>query len=156
MTADTLIAKITIAAPPEAIFAVLADPARHRAIEGTGWVREPLDDGPLTEAGQIFRMGMYLDSVGHYRMANKVRVFDPPHAISWEPGRDTDEGEVRFGGWTWRYDMEPISQDETLVTLTYDWSAVSQSLRERLSFPPFGPDHLDNSLRHLAELVTGP
>ncbi len=38
-----------INAPAEAIFAVLADPAKHAAIDGTGWVREPLDGQPLTK-----------------------------------------------------------------------------------------------------------
>jgi hypothetical protein len=33
-------------------------------------------------------------------------------------------------------------------------SAVSQAVRERMPrFPPFGPEHLGNSLRHLAELA---
>lgn len=39
------------------------------------------------------------------------------------------------------------------MTLTYDWSAVPDSVREYLDFPPFGPEHLANSLRHLAELA---
>ena len=41
----------------------------------------------------------------------------------------------------------------TTVTLTYDWSAVPPPVRENFPFPPFGPDHLDNSLRHLSDLV---
>jgi hypothetical protein len=40
-----------------------------------------------------------------------------------------------------------------MVTLTYDWSAVGPEVREYLQFPPFGPDHLDNSLQHLSDLV---
>lgn len=155
MADDTLTATITVTAPAEAVFGVLADPARHGAIDGTGWVREPLDGGPLTEAGQTFRMAMYVDAIGDYEMVNKIRDFDPPRRISWEPGRDSGDGEVRYGGWSWRYDMEPISPRETKITLTYDWSAVPQPLRERISFPPFGQDHLDNSLSHLAELATG-
>jgi hypothetical protein len=30
---------------------------------------------------------------------------------------------------------------------------VPSFLREHITFPPFGPEHLDNSLRHLAELA---
>jgi hypothetical protein len=45
--------------PADAIFAVLADPAKRAAIDGTGWVRDPLDRQPLTASGQIFRMAMY-------------------------------------------------------------------------------------------------
>jgi hypothetical protein len=39
------------------------------------------------------------------------------------------------------------------VTHTYDWSGVGPGPREYLEFPPFPPDHLANSLEHLAELV---
>jgi hypothetical protein len=42
---------------------------------------------------------------GNYQMANRVQVFDPPRAISWEPGQDTGDGRLRFGGWVWRYDL---------------------------------------------------
>jgi hypothetical protein len=48
MTDDTLAATITIAAPAEAVFAVLTDPASHPAIDGTGWVSKALDTAPLT------------------------------------------------------------------------------------------------------------
>ena len=83
MTDEAIRATTTINAPAEAIFAVLADPAKHAAIDGTGWVREPLDSQHLTEADQVFRMAMYNDSVpdGHYRIANRVQVLDPPVAV---------------------------------------------------------------------------
>jgi len=156
MTDETISATTIINAPAEAIFAVLADPAKHAAIDGTGWVREPLDSQHLTAAGQVFRMAMYNDTVpgGHYRMANRVQVFDPPRAISWEPGQDTGDGSPRFGGWVWRYDLAPAEPSGTTVTLTYDWSAVPGFLRQHIGFPPFPADHLDNSLAHLARLVT--
>ena len=159
MTDETISATTIINAPAEAIFAVLADPAKHAAIDGTGWVREPLDSQHLTEAGQVFRMAMYNDNApgGHYRMANRVQVFDPPRAISWEPGMDTGDGNPQIVGHIWRYDLAPAGPSGTEVTLSYDWSAVPDSLRQRLPFPfpPFAPDHLTNSLAHLAELVTG-
>jgi len=91
---------------------------------------------------------------GSYQMANKVEVFDPPRAIGWLPGQEGD-GRLEFGGWTWRYDLVPVGPSETAVTLTYDWSAVPQFLREHIQFPPFGPEHLSNSLNHLAELAAG-
>ena len=159
MTDETISAATTITAPAEAIFAVLADPAQHAAIDGTGWVREPLDGQPLTAAGQVFRVAMYNDSVpgGHYQMANRVQVFDPPRAISWEPGMETGGGDPQIVGHIWRYDLAPAGPSGTEVTLSYDWSAVPDSLRKQLPFPfpPFAPDHLSNSLAHLAELVTG-
>jgi uncharacterized protein YndB with AHSA1/START domain len=156
MTDDTVSATTIINAPAAAIFAVLADPAAHAAIDGTGWVCEPLDRQPLTAAGQVFRMTMYHPNHpdGNYQMANRVQVFDPPRAISWEPGHYAGDGTVRFGGWAWRYDLAPAGTPATKITLTYDWSAVPEPLREHIGFPPFPPDHLGNSLAHLAALVT--
>ena len=86
-------------------------------------------------------------------MANEVHVIDPPRAIGWRTGQEKDGGRLEFGGWIWRYDLVPRGPAETEVTLTYDWSAVPPSAREYLVFPPFGPDHLRNSLHHLAELA---
>jgi len=155
MADETISATTIINAPAEAIFAVLADPARHAAIDGTGWVREPLDGQPLTAAGQVFRMAMYHANHpdGNYQMANRVQVLDPPRSISWEPGQDTGDGNLRFGGWVWRYDLAPAGTSRTKATLYYDWSAVPEFLRQHIEFPPFPPDHLGNSLAHLADLV---
>jgi hypothetical protein len=156
VASETVGTSVTIKAPAEAIFAVLADPAKHVAIDGTGWVTEPVDRRPLTASGQVFRMGMYHPAHpnGNYEMANLVLVFDPPQAISWRPGYDRGDGTLGFGGWIWRYDLVPLDLSETEVRLSYDWSAVPEDVRQRqVQWPPFSPDHLDNSLAHLAELV---
>jgi len=156
MADESLSATAIINASPEGIFVVLADPAQHAAIDGTGWVREPRDSKPLTAAGQVFRMAMYHPNHpdGTYQTANRVQIFDPPNAIAWEPGQDTDDGGLSFGGWVWRYDLTPIGPSETRVTLSYDWSAVPDAIRQHIGFPPFPAEHLDNSLAHLAELVS--
>ncbi|MBO0894046.1 MAG: SRPBCC family protein [Acidimicrobiales bacterium] len=155
MANETLSATTRIEAPADTIFAVLADPANHAAIDGTGWVRQTLDGQPLTATGQVFRMAMYHPNHpdGNYEMANRIEVLDRPRAISWKPGQDPGDGNLRFGGWIWRYDLAPVGPSETEVTLSYDWSAVPDVVRQRIGFPPFPPEHLENSLTHLAELV---
>ena len=155
MTDETMTATCVVDSPAETVFDVLADPTTHQAIDGTGWVREPLAGKRLTEVGQVFRMAMYHDNYGgmHYEVANRVEVFQPPHAIAWLPGQGADDANLDFGGWIWRYDLEPVGDDRTEVTLTYDWSAVPRAIREHISFPPFDRQHLDNSLKHLAGLV---
>ena len=155
MDQQNVSATLTVAAPAARVFAVLADPAAHAAIDGTGWVQEAADRAPLTEVGQVFRMDMYHPNHpdGNYQMANKVQVLDPPRAIGWLPATDAKgDGNLKFGGWTWRYDLAPLGPAETQVTLTYDWSAVPPRIREYIQFPPFGPGHLANSLQHLADL----
>lgn len=155
MDQEKVSASLNVAVPAARVFEVLADPTTHASIDGTGWVQESVDRAPLTEVGQIFRMDMYHPGHpdGNYQMANKVEVLDAPRAIGWLPGYDAGGGRLAFGGWSWRYDLAPIGPSETEVTLTYDWSAVGPSVRERLRFPPFGPEHLANSLHHLAELA---
>ncbi|GLY89970.1 activator of HSP90 ATPase [Actinoallomurus iriomotensis] len=152
---ESVNATLTFAVPAARVFAVLADPTTHAAIDGTGWVQESADRTPLTEVGQIFRMDMF--HAGHpdgdYQVVNKVEVLDPPHVIGWLTGTDQGDGRLEFGGWIWRYDLTPTGPSETEVTLTYDWSAVPQYIRDRIGFPPFGPEHLINSLHHLAELA---
>jgi hypothetical protein len=163
MNEETMVATAVIIAPAETVFDLLADPSTHVAIDGTGWVRQPVDGDRLTETGQVFRMGMYHD--GHpnkyYEMANRVEVFDRPRTIAWQPGTEprhipgrqrSDDGAVEYGGWVWRYDLGPVGADRTEVTLTYDWSRVPPHQRD-IAFPPFGQQHLDNSLRHLTELA---
>ena len=156
MATDRLTASTTIDAAPEAVFAVLADPSAHAAIDGTGWVRGAEDDDRLTAVGQVFRRAMYHPNHPDkdYETANLVEVFEEPRAIAWKPGTESAEtGELTFGGWTWRYDLAAAGPSRTSVTLTYDWSAVPPDIREYIKFPPFGQDHLDRSLQHLAELV---
>ena len=157
MEAEHVTASTTIDAPPAAVFAVLADPTSHAAIDGTGWVTGSLDGEPIRAAGQVFRMAMFHENHpdGSYEIANRVEVLDPPRAIVWRPGQESPEtGELTFGGWTWGYDLEATAPGRTTVTLTYDWSAVPPHVREYIRFPPFERDHLDRSLRHLAELVS--
>jgi hypothetical protein len=66
---------------------------------------------------------------------------------------EPETGELEFGGWIWRYDLTQLGPDEAEVTLSYDWSAVGPGPRQYRSFPPFAPDHLHNSLGHLAAIV---
>lgn len=155
MEPERVTASTTIDAAPEAVFAVLADPSAHADIDGTGWVRGSMDGEPITAAGQVFRMAMHHPNHPDqdYEIANLVEVFDEPRAIGWKPGTESEAGELSFGGWTWRYDLERTGPSRTRVTLTYDWSAVGPDVREYLQFPPFRPDHLDHSLQHLSNLV---
>src|SRR5687767_6086809 len=127
MEIERVTASTTIEAAPEAVFAVLADPSAHADIDGTGWVRASVDGETITAAGQVFRMEMYHENHPDkdYRIANRVEVFDEPRAIAWKPGQESLEtGELSFGGWIWRYDLEATGPLRTTVTLTYDWSAV--------------------------------
>ena len=55
---ENVSATLTVPVPAASVFAVLADPATHAVIDGTGWVQEAVDRAPLTEAGQVFGSGV--------------------------------------------------------------------------------------------------
>ncbi len=152
---ETVSATTTIHASSQAVFAVLADPALHAGIDGTGRVRASLDGRRITRAGPVFRVEMFHENHpdGSYEMCNEVLAFDAPYEISWRPGYVGPTGELEFGGWVWGYELSEIGPMETVVTHRYDWSAVGPGPRQHLSFPPFPADHLDTSLRNLAEFV---
>ncbi len=158
MSDESVSATTAIGASAGAVFAVLAHPARHAAIDGTGWVCEAVDPRPITASGQVFRMGMFHPDHpnGNYEIHNVIIEFVHDRVIAWRPGFVSDEttGALGFGGWTWRYDLRSLGPEACEVTHTYDWSAVGPDPREHLDFPPFPPDHLANSLHHLAEMAT--
>ncbi|OBG96284.1 ATPase [Mycobacterium sp. E3251] len=153
-TAERYVVTRTIAATPAEIFAVLADPSRHQNTEPTDWVRDAVDTAPITRAGQLFAMNMYLTRAGgDYVTHNLVNVFDPDRAICWMPGVLDDAGNHNPGGWFWRYDLAP-NGNQTDVTLTYDWSGTPQEFRDRVGdMPIFGEDYLAASLATLERSV---
>jgi uncharacterized protein YndB with AHSA1/START domain len=110
-----------IAAPPERIFAVLADPRQHPVIDGSGMVKQTDVDGPERLAlGARFAMDMKLGV--KYRMVNEVIEFEDGRAIAWAPKPEV-RGEVkhdgRIGGRVWRYELVPVDGG-TLVRESWD------------------------------------
>ncbi|MBU9765899.1 ATPase [Mycobacterium sp. TNTM28] len=156
MTADQrYVVTRTIPASPSEVFAVLADPARHRDTEPGDWVRDAIDPEPITAAGQIFAVNMFLPQAGgHYVMHNLVTVFEKDRAIAWLPGQLDDAGHHAAGGWSWCYDLSP-DDGQTDVTLTYDWTDTPQSFRDQIGgMPPFGSDFLTESLAALESSIS--
>ena len=116
---------------------------------------------PITEVGQVFGMNMGFPQDGTpYTMHNRVIAFEQDRTLAWEPGQYDQNGELGTGGWTWRYDLAPADRQgdgssATEVTLTYDWSAVPDPLREEFGLPPFPPSFLEESLAALDRTLAG-
>ena len=63
-----------------------------------------------------------------------------------------DDAPIEYDGWVWRYDLRPIQPTKPRSR----WPTTGRECRRTIaisSFPPFGRQHLDNSLKHLAELA---
>ncbi|BDY33248.1 MULTISPECIES: SRPBCC family protein [Mycolicibacterium] len=154
MTEQRFVVTRTIAADPHTVFAVLADPARHQDTEPGDWVRDAIDPEPITAAGQMFVINMFLEQAGgHYVMHNLITDYVPDRTIGWLPGQLDESGRHAPGGWWWRYDLAPRG-DATDVTLTYDWTDTPQSFADQIGgMPPFSEDYLAESLAALERAV---
>lgn len=131
-----------IAAPAEAIFAVLTSPAGHAAIDGSGTVVGPRDGQPeKLELGSRFGMSMKLGIP--YRMRNTVVEYAEGRRIAWQ----------HFGKHRWRYELEPIDGG-TRVTETFDWStARSPRFIELMGYPERHVPNMEKTLARLDALV---
>lgn len=114
----TVTAERIIAAPPESIFALLADPRRHTDIDGSGTVKEAKDLPPKLELGATFGMRMHRGL--KYSMVNTVIEFEQNRRIAWQPFPPFPFS-LLIGGRIWRYDLEPVDGG-TLVRETWDIS----------------------------------
>ena len=74
-----------IGSPASAIFQILADPARHRDLDGSGMLRGVVSGAAITGVGDVFVMKMYFTELGEYEMNNHVVEYEPDRRIGWEP-----------------------------------------------------------------------
>jgi hypothetical protein len=89
---------------------------------------------------------------GDYQTDNEVSGFDPGKLVAWK----TAPADTESPGWEWLWELGALGPDTTTVSLTYDWSHVSdQDLLSKVSFPLVSEQQLEDSLGLLAEAVSG-
>jgi uncharacterized protein YndB with AHSA1/START domain len=102
---DVVTVERTIAAPPAAIFALLADATRHKDIDGSGSVVGARGKPEPLRLGSRFGMSMRIGVP--YSMVSTVVEFEPDRQIAWQTRGPTPLG--RFvAGRIWRYELEPV------------------------------------------------
>ncbi|MFE5502823.1 SRPBCC family protein [Amycolatopsis japonica] len=111
-----------IAAPADRIYALIADPARHKDFDGSGTVVTAVDVSSSTrplDIGDWFSMNM--DFHGKYTMTNTVVEAVPGERFAWQgkPHKHSTRWRFLFGGRIWRYEFEPDG-DTTLVRESWD------------------------------------
>jgi hypothetical protein len=75
--------RIEIAAPPEGIWTIVADVARHRELSGSGEIKVIRVDGPIA-VGATWEADESIKAVGSFTARSECVVFDPPHEFSWK------------------------------------------------------------------------
>lgn len=154
MSSDTSISvSREIPASATEIFEVLSNPAHHQQIDGSGFVRGVDHGDRITATGQVFRMNMSGDHMsGDYQTDNTVSGYDLHKLIAWKPAPAGTEPP----GWEWMWELKPEGSNATNVTLTYDWTHVTdKAILSKVSFPLVSEHEMEQSLSHLAEAVSG-
>ncbi len=145
----------TVAVPPERLFALLADPARHTDLDGAGMLRGLESGGPVTGVGDAFVMRMNQDGIGDYTMRSEIVDFADGRRIAWAPAIHPAGslahviGELDPSGHTYGWELEPTSDGGTHVTHTYDWSGVRDENAIGL-YPRVSEDQMRTSITRLA------
>lgn len=139
-----------IAASPDAIFAIIADPARHPDFDGSGTVREAKDVPERLELGSKFGMSMRM-GIG-YSMENTIIEFEEGRRIAWQTRPPGGLMGKLVGGRIWRYELEPVDGG-TRVRESWD---ISQEHMKLLVAPARGKTrkNMEATLARLDEVVS--
>lgn len=142
MSAYLVSESAVIAADPQTLFDIVADPAMHPVIDGSGSVQAAHSGGPeRLSKGAQFGMDMKLGA--SYKITNTVVEFEEGRLIGWR----------HFNGHVWRYRFEPV-EGGTKVTEEWDARAVWNRIGLRLSgFPKRNRAGIKGTLRKLSELA---
>ncbi len=138
-------------APAEAIFALVADPGRHRDIDGSGAVRRARAGAPGRLAldskfGMSMRMGI------PYLMVSTVIEFEDNRRIAWQTRPPGPIGLVAAGR-IWRYELEPV-EGGTLVKESWDVSKDMQRWFLKMGgLPEATRKNMEKTLARIEELT---
>jgi len=124
---------------------VLADPARHPEIDGSGSVRHPRPGNPVRlSLGARFAMDMRIGMP--YRITNEVVEFEENRRIGWR----------HWAHNVWRYELEPV-EGGTRVRETFDYSNGRGQLLLRVTGTARkNQQSIEKTLERLAELCESP
>jgi len=151
-----------IHAPAQRIFEVLADPLQHRVFDGSGAVRDPRPTAPSRlSLGAKFVMRMRLRPPSAHpadlvqvlvaimnrgRLTNTVIEFEDGTQIAWR----------NFRRHVWRWHLQPVDNDSTIVRETFDYSTNTfPPLLELVGFPAKNAAAMTATLDRLATLIAG-
>lgn len=154
MEGNVLSVERVIPAPPEAIFAIVADAARHPEIDGSGTVKAAKDGNPeVLNLGAKFGMGMQQGF--KYDMVSTVIEFEENRRIAWQSAPPGFLSAI-VAGRIWRYVLEPV-EGGTKVTESWDISKDKQRPLLKLgSMPAKTQAAMEKTLARIEELVTAP
>jgi uncharacterized protein YndB with AHSA1/START domain len=154
MDGNTVSVERVIKAPPNRIFALLADAGKHASFDGSESVDRCTQPSVPLAKGSKFGMAMRGRKETlfiPYRTTNTVIEYEADRRIAWQ----TYGLGGLVGGRIWRYEMSPADSG-TLVRETWD---VSQEKNKRMvisgSMPQKTADGMRATLDRIATLLEG-
>lgn len=149
----------SIAAPAAKIFKVLADPANHPALDGSGMLRVPPGQPLPSRVGDTFTMAMYLQELGDYLMLNRIIALEEDRRIAWEPTPGDAVASRNAGlpvgtsqGYSWGFQLQPDG-DTTIVTELFDCTEAAQGIRDAVEDGQSWVQAMHQTLERLAAIV---
>lgn len=101
-------------APAADIFEIVASPARHHELDGSGTVVDTVSGPERLTQGAKFTVKMRQHGFP-YRITSTVTEFDDGRVVEWQHPL----------GHRWRWELRPSADHSTLVTETFDYSQLS-------------------------------
>ena len=147
---DVVSVERVIPADADAIFGLLADPRRHRDIDGSGSVRDAKDLPDRLRLGSTF--GMSMKQGVSYSTVNEVVEFEEGRRIAWRPSMKMFNWVS--GGRIWRYELEPVDGG-TRVTETWDISKEKSKVLVRPAAKKTRAN-MEATLARVEAIVTAP
>jgi uncharacterized protein YndB with AHSA1/START domain len=114
-------ASTEIAADPELIFELIADPAQQPRWDGNDNLAAAPGGQRVRGVGEVFTMTLTSGSVRE----NQVTEFEEARRIAWRPSPPGSPPP----GHLWRWELVPLGPGRTLVTHTYDWTLLTDPSR---------------------------
>ncbi len=133
-----------IAASPDQIFALIADPSQQPRWDGNDNLAEAQPGQRVRCSGQVFSMTLTNGNVRE----NHVVEFIEGRRIAWLP---SEVGHAPPGH-LWRWELEPVGDTATTVTHTYDWSRLTDEKR-LIRARGTTPEMLQASIARLAAIA---
>jgi hypothetical protein len=147
-----------IEAPADRIFGILADPARHPDLDGSGMLRTGGSSAVVSGLGDIFVMKMHHPAMGDYEMDNHVVQYEAGRRIGWEPvahGEERGAESPQRNGSRWMYALAPEGPDATIVTESYDCSGSPEAVRQAVDNGNSWLEAMAATLERLDQVSTG-
>ena len=111
MSRNVRTSSITIAASPETIFAIIANPYRHHQFDGSNSIEGVVDGPKHLSLGDHFEVRMHTAQVLRYKAKNTVVEYEKNRLIAWK----------NQGPQIWRYEIAPQADGTSTVTETCDY-----------------------------------